>query len=61
MTYAEELHKAIIEITLNPYLTHSQWEEAINAKIRELIEKYREEHSRESTGKSPTSSYYPKE
>jgi len=43
MKYAEELHKALIEITSNHDLTRKQWEEAINAKVRELIEKYRVE------------------
>ncbi|NQT72989.1 MAG: hypothetical protein HQ553_09500 [Chloroflexi bacterium] len=65
MKYADELHEALIEITSNPDLGRDAWEEAINAKVRELIEKYREEHSRELNSEgvpqNPTSSYYPKD
>ena len=65
MKYAEELRKSLIEITSNPYVTRDVWEEAIKAKVRELTEKYREEHSRQSTNQrtsqKPTSSDYPED
>lgn len=44
MAYIDELHDALIEIISNPDLTRDQWRESIDAKVRELIEKYREEH-----------------
>ncbi len=49
MEYVDEFCKALDEISYNPTLTRDQWRQAVDAKVRELIEKYRKEHSREST------------
>ena len=49
MEWADELYKALDEIRYDPTLTRDKWREAIDAKVKELIVRYREEHSREST------------
>ena len=59
MEWADELHEALFEMTYNPNLTRDQWREAIDAKVRELIERYREEHSQGSTGPRVASSEVP--
>ncbi len=49
MEYIDEFYKALDEISYNPTLTRDQWRQAVDAKVRELIEKCRKEHSQEST------------
>ncbi len=49
MEYIDEFCKALDEISYNPTLTRDQWRQTVDAKVRELIEKYRKKHSQEST------------
>ncbi|NQT73947.1 MAG: hypothetical protein HQ553_14460 [Chloroflexi bacterium] len=49
MKCTNELRKAFDEISNDPKLTRDQWDEAIQSKVREFIEKYREYHSQDST------------
>lgn len=47
--YIDEFCKALDEISYDPTLSRDQWRRAVDAKVRELIEKHRKEHSQEST------------
>ena len=49
MDWLNELRKTLDEIRCDPTLSRNQWREAIDAKVKQLIEKYREEQSRKSS------------
>lgn len=50
MGWAGELLKALNEIENDPGLTRYQLNQAVDAKVRELIERYRGEPLKESKG-----------
>jgi len=51
MDYMDEFKKALSELENDPNLPCDQWSEAIESKVRELINTYKTEHPRKEINK----------